>query len=57
MKFTGEIISYYHFLYRRRGYVLIDMGKLDEAETEFTKMLEDEVIRNLLKESWNILNN
>lgn len=31
------------FLYRRRGYVLIDMGKLDEAETEFTKMLEDEV--------------
>ena len=42
-EFTGEIISYYHFLYRRRGYVLIDMGKLDEAETEFTKMLEDEV--------------
>ncbi len=42
-EFTGEIISYYHFLHRRRGYVLIDMGKLDEAETEFTKMLEDEV--------------
>ncbi|WP_288797151.1 hypothetical protein [uncultured Alistipes sp.] len=42
-EFTDEIISYYHFLHRRRGYVLIDMGKLDEAQIEFTKMLEDEV--------------
>lgn len=42
-EFTDEIISYYHFLHRRRGYVLIDMGKLDEAEAEFTKMLENEV--------------
>ena len=42
-EFTDEIIFYYHFLHRRRGYVLIDMGKLDEAEAEFTKMLENEV--------------
>lgn len=41
-EFTDDTISYYHFLRRRRGYVLIDMGKLNEAEAEFIKMLDEE---------------
>ena len=41
-EFTDEIIFYYHFLRRRRAYVLIDMGKLDDAEAEFTRMLDEE---------------
>ena len=41
-EFTDEIISYYHFLRRRRAYILIDMGKLDDAEAEFTRMLDEE---------------
>ena len=42
-------LFYYHFLRRRRGYVLIDMGKLDEAEAEFTKMLDDEINKEFVR--------
>ena len=33
--------SFYRFLKRRKGYVLIDMGRLDEAEVMFEEMLDD----------------
>lgn len=38
--FTQEMVNYYHFLLRRRAYVLIDMNRLDEAEELFKKLLE-----------------
>lgn len=33
-------ISFYHFLYRRLGYVYIDKGRLDDAEKIFSSMLD-----------------
>lgn len=39
-EFTTEFLNYYHFLLRRRAYVLTDMNRLDEAEELFKKLLE-----------------
>ncbi|MDL2244253.1 hypothetical protein LJC54_01940 [Parabacteroides sp. OttesenSCG-928-J18] len=36
-----HIISFVNFLSRRKAYVLIDLGKLDEAAEIFTKMLDE----------------
>ena len=36
-----HIRQFISFLRRRRGYALIDFGKLDDAEKIFTSMLDD----------------
>lgn len=42
-KLSEEMIRYHHFLRRREAYVLIDMGKLDEAEEKFKEMSKEEI--------------
>lgn len=36
-----HVISFVHFLRRRRAYIFIDQGRLDEATEVFTKMLDE----------------
>lgn len=39
---TKDMVTFHHFLRRRKAYTLVNMGRLDEAEEAFKEMLDED---------------